>query len=176
MFVKCFITSFAVHVQKRNYSLLRQIAERRVLLLPPRIQLIPSRTTACQVSNMQCKKCVKAVIHSKSTGSYFVSPIRDIDFNKPDLSDNTVEVKTGDLFNITYKPMTWNDTLKVSDFRYVKRVTMREAMWFSADFYKGQTDSDGETSEDDAKDFGYEGDGNKYLSDSDIEMSEEKFL
>ena len=63
MFVKYFITSFAVHVQKRNYSLPRQIAERRVLLLPPRRQLMPCGTNEFQVSNMQCKKCVKAVIH-----------------------------------------------------------------------------------------------------------------
>jgi hypothetical protein len=88
------------------------------------------------------------------------------------MEHNNVLVKNGDLFNILHKPMTWEDTLKVSDFRYVKRVTLHEAILFSADFFKGQTDSDGETSEDDA---GYEEDGNKYLSDTDIEMSEEKF-
>jgi hypothetical protein len=114
-----------------------------------------------------CKSC------DSFPNSYFVSPIREIDFNKPDLSDNTVLVNTGNLFN---NPATfttiWAETLKVSDFRYVKRVTLHEAILFSEDFFKGQTDSDGETSEDDA---GYEEDGNKYLSDTDIEMSEEKF-
>ena len=88
------------------------------------------------------------------------------------MEHNNVLVKNGDLFNILHKPTTWEDTLKVSDFRYVKRVTRREAKVISAEFFKGQTDSDGETSEDDA---GYEEDGNKYLSDTDIEMSEEKF-
>jgi len=116
-----------------------------------------------------CKSC------DSFQKSYFVSPIRDIDFNKPDLSDNTVEFNTGDLFHNAYTATnfttTWYDTLKVSDFRYVKRVTLHEAILFSADFFR-QTDSDGETSEDDA---GYEEDGNKYLSDTDIEMSEEKF-
>jgi len=114
-----------------------------------------------------CKSC------DSFPNSYFVSPIREIDFNKPDLSDNTVLVNTGNLFN---NPATfttiWAETLKVSDFRYVKRVTRREAKVISAEFFKGQTDSDGETSEDDA---GYEEDGNRYLSDTDIEMSEEKF-
>jgi len=112
-----------------------------------------------------CKSC------DSFPNSYFVSPIREIDFNKP--SDYTVLVNTGNLFN---NPATfatiWAETLKVSDFRYVKRVTRREAKVISAEFFKGQTDSDGETSEDDA---GYEEDGNKYLSDTDIEMSEEKF-
>ena len=114
-----------------------------------------------------CKSC------DSFPNSYFVSPIREIDFNKPDLSDNTVLVNTGNLSNdpATFTTL-WAETLKVSDFRYVKRVTLHEAILFSADFFKGQTDSDGETSEDDA---GYEEDGNRYLSDTDIEMSEEKF-
>ena len=53
MFVKYFITSFAVHVPKRYRELLDQIAEGRVLLLPPTTH-IPCRTTACEVSNMRC--------------------------------------------------------------------------------------------------------------------------
>ena len=119
-----------------------------------------------------CKSC------DSFQNSYFVSPIRDIDFNKPDLSDNTVEVNTGDLFNNTYNnpatfTTTWAETLKVSDFRYVKRVTRREAKVISAEFFEGQTGSDS-TSED--EDLGYQPDGNQYLSDSDLEMSVEKFL
>lgn len=113
-----------------------------------------------------CKSC------DSFPNSYFVSPIREIDFNKP--SDYTVLVNTGNLFN---NPATfttiWAETLKVSDFRYVKRVTRREAKVISAEFFEGQTGSDS-TSED--EDLGYQPDGNQYLSDSDLEMSVEKFL
>jgi hypothetical protein len=89
------------------------------------------------------------------------------------MEHNNVLVKNGDLFNILHKPTTWEDILKVSDFRYVKRVTRREAKVISAEFFEGQTGSDS-TSED--EDLGYQPDGNQYLSDSDLEMSVEKFL
>jgi hypothetical protein len=89
------------------------------------------------------------------------------------MEHNNVLVKNGDLFNILHKPTTWEDILKVSDFQYVKRVTRREAKVISAEFFEGQTGSDS-TSED--EDLGYQPDGNQYLSDSDLEMSVEKFL
>jgi hypothetical protein len=89
------------------------------------------------------------------------------------MEHNNVLVKNGDLFNILHKPTTWEDILKVSDFQYVKRVTRREAKVISAEFFEGQTGSDS-TSED--EDLGYQPDGNQYLSDSELEMSVEKFL
>jgi hypothetical protein len=92
----------------------------------------------------------------------FLSPIRNIDCTKPGRPENNVDIRTGDLFNMRPSPRTFCDHYKVSEFLYVRRMTVHEAAMCRKEFYTFLPDS-----EDSNGDFGFQTDVSQNLSDSD---------
>jgi hypothetical protein len=83
-----------------------------------------------------------------------------------------VELRNGDLFNMSQNPRKFYDNFKVSAFQYVRRISMREAVLLLEHIYEivqRPNDSHG--------DNGFHTDEEEYLSDSDREQwPVEKFI